>query len=274
MIEELRSFVDENYSFYKENFSHIPSNADVAEMTRMIFQMLFPVTKGLSAEQYEEFCFKTYQKTVSVLFSAGTNAEDIAMKFFNHLPVMHNELYDDADFIYNSDPAAVSIQEVISIYPGFFAISSYRIANWFVKLGCKIIPRMITEYAHRETGIDIHPKAQIGERFTIDHGTGVVIGETTVIGNNVKLYQGVTLGALSVEKSEQSKKRHPTIEDNVIIYAGSTVLGGNTVIGHDSIIGGNVWLTDSVLPYSVVYHKSEVKIRNQRTFVEPIDFQI
>jgi serine O-acetyltransferase len=274
MLQDIKPFIERNYSFYKENFSHIPSNADVAEMTGMLFQLLFPVTRGLSAEQYEEFCFKAYQKTESVLFTAGIDSENIVKQFFNHLPVLHKELYDDADFIFNSDPAAVNIQEVISIYPGFFAISAYRIAHWFVQLGCPVIPRMITEFAHRETGIDIHPKAEIGKRFTIDHGTGVVIGETTIIGDNVKLYQGVTLGALSVEKSEQSKKRHPTIEDNVIIYAGSTVLGGSTVIGHDSVIGGNVWLTESVLPYSVVYHKSEVKIRNQRTFIEPIDFQI
>ena len=133
---------------------------------------------------------------------------------------------------------------------------------------------MITEYAHSITGIDIHPGAIIGSPFSIDHGTGIVIGETTEIGNYVKLYQGVTLGALSVDKSKASKKRHPTIEDNVILYAGSTILGGATVVGNNSIVGGNVWLTESVAPYSVVYHKSEIVVRSQNGFEEPINFII
>ena len=133
---------------------------------------------------------------------------------------------------------------------------------------------MITEYAHKVTGIDIHPGAEIGCPFSIDHGTGIVVGETTRIGNSVKLYQGVTLGALSVDKSKASKKRHPTIGDNVILYAGSTILGGETIVGRDSIIGGNVWLTESIPPFSVVYHKSETIIRNQNGFQEPINFVI
>jgi serine O-acetyltransferase len=133
---------------------------------------------------------------------------------------------------------------------------------------------MITEYAHKITGIDIHPGAVIGSPFSIDHGTGIVIGETTKIGNYVKLYQGVTLGALSVDKSKASSKRHPTIEDNVILYAGSTILGGETVVGRNCIIGGNVWLTESVAPFSVVYHKSEIIVRDQNNFREPINFII
>jgi len=133
---------------------------------------------------------------------------------------------------------------------------------------------MITEYAHKVTGIDIHPLAAIGCPFSIDHGTGIVIGETTIIGNNVKLYQGVTLGALSVAKNKASKKRHPTIEDNVILYSGCTILGGETIVGRNSIIGGNVWLTESIAPFSVVYHKSEIIVRNQNGFQEPINFII
>jgi serine O-acetyltransferase len=133
---------------------------------------------------------------------------------------------------------------------------------------------MVTEFAHRVTGIDIHPLATIGSPFAIDHGTGIVIGETTNIGNNVKLYQGVTLGALSVDKSKASKKRHPTIEDNVVLYSGCTILGGQTVVGRNSIIGGNVWLTESIAPFSVVYHKSEIIVRNQNGFLEPINFII
>ena len=151
---------------------------------------------------------------------------------------------------------------------------SNRIANYFAKLQVPLFPRMITEYAHRVTGIDIHPSAEIGSPFAIDHGTGIVIGETANIGNYVKLYQGVTLGALSVDKSKASKKRHPTIEDNVVLYAGCTILGGNTVVGRNSIIGGNVWLTESIAPFSVVYHKSEIIVRNQNGFQEPINFII
>jgi Serine acetyltransferase len=146
-------------------------------------------------------------------------------------------------------------------------------------LGIPLIPRMMTEQAHSSTGIDIHPGATIGKSFFIDHGTGIVIGETAIIGNNVKFYQGVTVGALNVTKSLAAQKRHPTIEDNVIIYAGSTILGGKTVVGHDSIIGGNVWLTESVPAYSIVYHKSEVRIRERMVvngvkFTDVIDFSI
>jgi serine O-acetyltransferase len=132
----------------------------------------------------------------------------------------------------------------------------------------------MTEYAHKVTGIDIHPRAEIGCPFAIDHGTGIVIGETTKIGNFVKMYQGVTLGALSVDKSKASKKRHPTIEDNVILYSGCTILGGQTIVGRNSIIGGNVWLTESVAPFSMVYHKSQIIVRNQSDFQEPINFVI
>jgi len=133
---------------------------------------------------------------------------------------------------------------------------------------------MISEFAHSRTGIDIHPGAVIGNHFFIDHGTGVVIGETTIIGNNVKIYQGVTLGALSVDKSMRGKKRHPTIEDNVIVYSGSTILGGDTVVGHDTVIGGNVWLTKSVPPFSVVYHESKVTIREGKNKESAINFVI
>ena len=137
-----------------------------------------------------------------------------------------------------------------------------------------VLPRVISEYAHTKTGIDIHPGATIGNHFFIDHGTGIVIGETAIIGSSVKIYQGVTLGALYVGKELANKKRHPTIEDNVIIYAGSTILGGDTVIGHDTVVGGNSWITESVQPFSVVYHKPSVVIRDSKKFVEPINFVI
>ena len=153
---------------------------------------------------------------------------------------------------FKGDPAAKSNEEVILSYPGLQAISVYRIANFLHKNGIPIIPRIMSEHVHGTTGIDIHPGATIGESFFIDHGTGVVIGESCIIGNNVKIYQGVTLGALSVKKELMNKKRHPTIEDDVTIYANATILGGNTVIGRKSIIGGNTWVTESVKPESII----------------------
>ncbi|HDP75911.1 MAG TPA: serine acetyltransferase [Bacteroidales bacterium] len=181
--------------------------------------------------------------------------------FFQGLPKVLATLKGDAYFIFHNDPAAESIEEVLLAYPGFYAIIHYRLANLLRRMGVKILPRMITEYAHSKTGIDIHPAATIGQQFCIDHGTGIVIGETAKIGDKVKIYQGVTIGALSVSKSLATTKRHPTIEDNVIIYAGSTILGGETVIGHNSVIGGNVWLVKSVPPFSMVYHESKVIVR-------------
>ena len=148
----------------------------------------------------------------------------------------------------------------INQFRTFYAICFYRIAHNLLKLDIPLIPRIITEYAHSKTGIDIHPGAEIGEHFFIDHGTGIVIGETCIVGDYVKLYQGVTLGALSVDKSMAYIKRHPTVEDHVIIYSGATILGGETTIGHHSIIGGNVWLTKSIPPGSLVYHNPEITV--------------
>lgn len=190
------------------------------------------------------------------------NIDGIMKDYFEIIPKIFRLLLKDAQAILDFDPASYSIEEIIAAYPGFRAILTYRLAHPLYQLRIPIIPRLMSEYAHSETGIDINPGAIIGESFFIDHGTGVVIGETTIIGNNVKIYQGVTLGALNVKKEEAKLKRHPTIEDNVIIYSGSTILGGNTVVGHDSIIGGNVWLTKSVDPSSVVYNKNKVMVRN------------
>ena len=179
-------------------------------------------------------------------------------QFFNELPEIHSKLLLDIQAIYQGDPAAKSSAEVIRTYPGFYAISAHRIAHSLLKLGVILIPRIISEHAHRQTGIDIHPGAQIGDNFCIDHGTGVVIGETTEIGDNVKIYQGVTLGGISVKKEDARKKRHPTIGDNVVIYAGATILGGNTEIGDNSVIGGNVWLTRSVPAESKIYYQARM----------------
>lgn len=190
--------------------------------------------------------------------------ESAACNFFREIPLIHTRLLRDADRFRQHDPAAQSIEEILLCYPGFYAIAIYRLAHVLYTLKVPVLPRVISEYAHASTGIDIHPGATIGEGFYIDHGTGVVIGETTIIGNHVKIYQGVTLGARYVKKDLTGTKRHPTIEEGVIIYAGSTILGGDTVIGHDTIIGGNVWLTESVPPYSVVSAHPKIEIRNVR----------
>ena len=179
-------------------------------------------------------------------------------QFFNHLPDIRSRLLLDIEAMYLGDPAAKSRAEVIRTYPGFYAMTAHRIAHEMVQLGVIMIPRIISEHAHSKTGIDIHPGAQIGDHFCIDHGTGIVIGETTEIGSRVKIYQGVTLGALSVNKEDARKKRHPTIEDNVVLYAGASILGGDTVIGEGSIIGGNVWLTRSVPAESKIYYQAKM----------------
>lgn len=188
---------------------------------------------------------------------------DKAQRFFEQLPQIHEAVWQDIKATYEGDPAAKSISEIVRTYPGFYAIAAYRIAHALHLLGVKIIPRIITEHAHSKTGIDIHPGATIGKHFCIDHGTGVVIGETTVIGDRVKIYQGVTLGALSVDKRDAETKRHPTIEDDVIIYSGATILGGDTIIGKGTIVGGNVWVTKSLAPNSKVYY--QVKMVNNDT---------
>jgi serine O-acetyltransferase len=252
----------------------VPNQRAVEKAIKSIFDMLFPTTHSFTSEEIE-VNKKNLEEQIRNMLSVLTDKnEEVTIRLFNNLENIKKVLLRDADFILESDPAATQREEVIAIYPGFFAIFCYRIANFLSKLSVPLFPRMITEYAHRWTGIDIHPGATIGIPFSIDHGTGIVIGETANIGNNVKLYQGVTLGALSVEKSKASTKRHPTIEDNVILYSGCTILGGETVVGRNSIIGGNVWLTESIAPFSVVYHKSEIIVRNQNGYVEPINFII
>ena len=179
-------------------------------------------------------------------------AEKASFALLEEIPELRRKVQLDTQAAFMGDPAAKSNEEVILSYPGLEAIVVYRIAHFLYENGIPIIPRIMTEHVHGKTGIDIHPGAKIGESFFIDHGTGVVIGETCVIGNNVKIYQGVTLGALSVKKNLQNKKRHPTIEDDVTIYANATILGGETTIGHNSTIGGNTWITSSVKANSTI----------------------
>ena len=199
------------------------------------------------------------QKEIALL-CPGRDAKEIVDDFVAALPEVRRLVETDVQAAYDGDPAATSRMEVVMAYPGLYAVTIHRLAHVLYKLKVPIIPRVMSELAHSKTGIDIHPGATIGERFFIDHGTGVVIGETTVIGRNVRLYQGVTLGGLSFDKDANGAlvkglKRHPNIEDNVVIYANATILGGNTTIGHDSEIGGNVWIKESVPPYSRVYNK-------------------
>ncbi|AYN68054.1 serine acetyltransferase [Euzebyella marina] len=177
------------------------------------------------------------------------------------LPNILKRLNLDAEATVNCDPASLSIEEVYMAYPGFYAIAIYRLAHELYLEGFPLVPRLMTEYAHRQTGVDINPGAQIGDSFHIDHGTGIVIGETAIIKDHVKIYQGVTLGGLYVAKHLQKTKRHPTIENNVTIYANATILGGDTIIGENSVIGGNAWLTASVPPNSTVFHTPEIKIK-------------
>ena len=190
--------------------------------------------------------------------SIAKRAESLVYEFLEKIPVIRDFLYTDIEAAYNGDPAAYSRDEIVFSYPGVFAITVYRIAHELFLLGIPMIPRIMTEYAHGITGIDIHPGATVGKYFFIDHGTGIVIGETTVIGDNVKIYQGVTLGALSTRKGQQLKgvKRHPTIGDNVTIYSGTSILGGDTVIGDGATIGGNSFITSSVAPGSKVSIKT------------------
>ncbi|MBB6502500.1 serine O-acetyltransferase EpsC [Pedobacter cryoconitis] len=245
----------------------VPSNLEIAEWAVSLLNLVYPerlTNPNASIEEIKKNFGESEQELLHILKAtkacAACNQHVIAETFYNELPELYRQMNTDVLATLNGDPAAKSEFEVIRTYPGFLAISIYRIAHKLQLLGIPLIPRALTEYAHAVTGIDIHPGAIIGEHLFIDHGTGLVIGETTVIGNHVKLYQGVTLGALSVEKYMANTKRHPTIGDHVIIYSGATILGGDTIIGENSVIGGNVWLTKSVPPHSTVYHQSAMKV--------------
>ena len=248
-----------------KNASSCPPPEQVTTFFEDLLGLMFPefaaerYSKPSGIKQQLDHC-KTELRTIldhnkNCVKSGIAGLEDT---FFETLPEVRQKLLQDLNAIFLGDPAAKSKAEVIRTYPGFYAIAAHRIAHELQKLGVIIIPRIISEYAHRQTGIDIHPGAQIGNHFCIDHGTGVVIGETTIIGSHVKIYQGVTLGGLSVKKEDARVKRHPTIEDRVVLYAGATILGGQTVIGKGSIIGGNVWLTKSVPPDSKIYYQAKM----------------
>ena len=230
---------------------------DETTLPSLIGQRVARAHKNLAEEINKGMCNDCEERGICVkLTECAEKARTIADELIAALPEIRNKLHLDVQAALEGDPAAKSEAEVIMAYPGMAAITAHRIAHFLYQRDVPLLPRIMNEYIHHQTGIDIHPGASIGGSFFIDHGTGVVIGETTVIGTWVKIYQGVTLGALSVKKSMAKQKRHPTIEDNVTIYAGATILGGEVVIGHHSIIGGNVWLVRTVPPYSRVYNSA------------------
>ena len=231
-----------------------------------LFFILFP-EKKLEIDEIQKLWEQNkidFENLLQIVNSHDLPVEkNLTEAFYLQIPNIYESLQKDAQAILNTDPAADSISEIINSYPGFLAIAFYRISNSISDLQISMLPRIISEYAHSKTGIDIHPNAKIDVPFVIDHGTGIVIGETCVIGKNVSIYQGVTLGALQVEKSMEEKKRHPTVEDNVVIYANATILGGSTIIGNNSVIGGNTFITKSVNPFSMVMQANKNNIINQ-----------
>jgi len=278
VADKIIASCDDSTCYTHINYEQIPSRASVIEIIERFRQILFPgyfnrerldpvnmryAIGQASADLFDKLgeqishairhdCFR-YNQPCS---ECEENGHLIALEILKAVPSIRKILATDVTATFDGDPAARSHDEIIFSYPGILAITIYRVAHLLYKQKIPLLPRIMTEYAHGITGIDIHPGAEIGERFVIDHGTGVVIGETTVIGRNVRIYQGVTLGALSLPTHAgerlKDKKRHPTIEDDVIIYSGATILGGDTIIGSHSVVGGNVWLTHSVDPETSV----------------------
>ncbi len=264
----------------KDYCCEVPAAVETRNFVEDMVNFLFPIRlkRELKLEETEkkmQDLIKVLEKLLTPLEKRLTGtAEQLCKRYLEQLPGIYRMLIDDAEAFARFDPASDSVEEVILCYPGFLSITIYRLAHELYLMGVPVLPRIMSEYAHSQTGVDIHPGARIGSSFFIDHGTGTVIGETTIIGNNVKIYQGVTLGALFVEKKLARKKRHPTIGDNVIIYARSTILGGDTVIGNDTIVGGNVWLTESVPPHSVVYQKHQTNVKDSKEVKDQINWII
>lgn len=273
-------FIQKLYQEHHRIRHQVPATA-ICQLVDGVLGLFFPVLADQRFETEKELeAYKNALQSEMVRVLAGMEpslpvpAEEVVQKLSEQLPGIYELLLQDAEAITAGDSAAQNMEEVIRTYPGFRAVAIYRIAHVLDQLKVPLLPRILSAYAQGKTSIDIHPGAQIGSHFCIDHGTGVVIGETCVIGDYVKLYQGVTLGALSVNKTLANKKRHPTIEHHVVIYAGATILGGQTVVGAYSAIGGNVWLTESVPPYSRVYHKPEVLVRKPSFPTDSFDFVI
>ncbi|MEO7999074.1 MAG: serine acetyltransferase [Gemmatimonadaceae bacterium] len=250
-----------------QHFPPPPLRAMAEELARRCLALLFTqfareVRVSARDVRAEADALEALLREILQILMPDDRGDVVATEFLNQLPHVHDALEDDAMAILSGDPAAASRDEVIQAYPGFLATAVHRLAHELYVRDVPVLPRLLSEWSHRETGIDIHPGAVIGRSFAVDHGTGVVIGESSVIGNGVRIYQGVTLGALAVNKKLAHKKRHPTIGNDVVVYANATILGGNTEIGDGSIIGGNVWLTNSVPPRSIVQFSSRVEQRS------------
>lgn len=286
----IESYTSEAVKIHHLGRQPLPSHAEIIRALVTLHELIFPGYIGTQSstaagenlrERIGERIRWLYETLTEQIRRALMHGHDIeaactetvtreagerATEFLSYLPALRHALASDVQAAYEGDPAAESLDEIIFSYPGLYAVMVYRVAREFYKMGVPLLPRIMTEHAHQRTGIDIHPGTRIGSSFFIDHGTGVVIGGTAVIGSNVKLYQGVTLGAFSFDKDESGRlirntKRHPTIEDDVVIYAGATILGGDTVIGRGSVIGGNVWLTHSVPPGTrVLQERSKLRI--------------
>jgi len=282
IIESIVSTYDAEDGINHIEGSNLPSRDRVVEITTNFLAVLFPgyyekqeLSKAnLTYYIWEKIAFIYHHLSREILKSLKSacgslgdegkltdESIEITFAILRKIPNIRQQLRGDVRAAYEGDPAAQSLDEIILSYPGIEAVAVHRVAHELHLLKVPLIPRIMSEYAHNKTGIDIHPGAAIGSNFFVDHGTGVVIGETTEIGNNVRIYQGVTLGALSIQKDASGKitrgtKRHPTLRDNVIIYSGATILGGKTVVGEYSVIGGSVWLTESVPPYTILINKA------------------
>ncbi len=273
VLSELKGESEENYSYFKKHTVMVPSRIEVIKIIKKMQHLMFPdyfvlsEDEGRTSKAVAEEVFELLKRQITASYSffdeeSVVDTESVAYEMLSLLPKIKEALMKDITALYEGDPAAGSPEEIILAYPGFYAISIYRIAHEFYVRKIPYISRLMTEFAHEKTGIDIHAGAAIGEYFFIDHGTGIVIGETTTIGDRVKIYQGVTLGAKSFELDDEGNpikgiKRHPDIGSGTVIYANATILGGNTKIGKNCIIGGNVWLTHSVGDGETVYYTNK-----------------
>ena len=272
-LKELSEKTENNHEYFGKHTVMVPSRPEVIKIVKRIQHLMFPEyflipeDDGFTREQIADKVFLGLKRQLTASYSffdedSVVDTEQLAYEILDEIPKIKEKLVKDVIALYEGDPAARSPEEIILSYPGFYAISIYRLAHEFYVRKIPYIARLMTEFAHEKTGIDIHAGATIGEYFFIDHGTGIVIGETTTIGERVKIYQGVTLGAKSFELDDDGNpvkgtKRHPDIGDNVVIYANATILGGNTKIGNGCVIGGNVWLTHSVPAGEVVYYNAK-----------------
>lgn len=280
MTYAMKDFARRLSRFNSEYCADVPSKELSQQFIENLVYALFPIRKNCAIDETEiameldRSSVKLRELLFAIRHSMDQDPDQVLETFFSRLPEAFEQLTEDADAITKNDPAASCVEEIILCYPGFFAITVYRIAHILYELKVPVLPRILAEYAHQLTGIDIHPGASIAAPFFIDHGTGIVIGETALIGKEVRIFQGVTLGALTVEGSMANTKRHPTIEDHVVIYAGSTILGGTTVIGKHTVVGGNTWITESIPPHSVVYRNHRVLVKERKDMNLPINFDI